>query len=256
MTIEHGRLHAVPLPPVEPPTDEPPDAPTEQPAAPGASRAPEDVLGRWLDEHGPRRAPARQPSDGTGARPLNPLDVARDAQQQPAAEEQAPRHAARRRILPRLPGKPGPVAEPEPEWLPDYVEYRTTNLPQVALGVLFVGTVVAAVISLFWAASVGSGSGLVATGVLALAAGALWWALLEWAPTVVSLSQGQLEVARGERTRRFDLRSTSTRVDLGANPRALRWRAVVSRPGEPPVVIRRQHVKARQFCEIVSALRP
>lgn len=249
MTIEHGRLHAVPLPPVEPPTDDAADEPpAETAAADETSRSPEDVLTRWLDEHGPGSAPARQPATGSASPPRDPLQVARDAQQQPAAEEQAPRHAARREVQPRPTG--------EPEALPDYVEYRTTSLPQVALGVLFVGTVVAAVISLFWAASVGSGSGLVATGVLALAAGALWWALLEWAPTVVSLSQGQLEVARGERTRRFDLRSTSTRVDLDPNPRSLRWRAIVSRPGEPPVVIRRQHVKAAQFCEIVTALRP
>ena len=275
-------LHAVP-----PPAEEPPDPPTTpttavapDQAAPDSlapdSLAPEAVLGRWLDENRPARAAGRPPASVADQASVDPLSVARAAQQAPGSVDPAPRHAGGRRrlrILGRLRHRPevdttpdttlGPTpvreaeAEPEPlpAWIPAFVEYRTSELTRLLLGALFTVTVVVAVVALFWAASVGSGVGLLATGVLGLAAAMLWWGLLGWAPTVVSLSRGQLEVARGERVRRFDLRSTDTRVDLGHDPRSLRWRAVVSRPGERDVVIRRQHVKTRQFCQIVSALR-
>ena len=143
-------------------------------------------------------------------------------------------------------------ADDPPAWVPGYVEYHSGRLPRLVLGCLFVPTTVAAVVAVFWAASVGSTLGLVSAAALGGAALMLFRALLEWAPTVVSLSRGQLEVARGDRVVRVDLRSPSTRVVLGQDLRSPGWRTVVSRPGEQDLVIRRRHVRVRQFAEIVG----
>ena len=178
-------------------------------------------------------------------RPRDPLSVARKA-----LDEAVPGAAAD--SVPKT--VPEPVSEPvpEPDLLPDYVEYRSGSLPRVVLAGLFLVTVVAAVLLLFWSVSVSSGTGTFAAVTLGAAAGMLWWAMLAADPTVVSVSQGVLEVTRGDQAVRVDLRSTRTRVDLGLDVRSPRWRTVVRLPGQADIVIRRRQVNVREFVAIVG----
>lgn len=235
----------------------------------------------------PATGPSTRPTAGTAPSstdgPPDPVDVLRAAMTEAhtaATEQHATEHGAEHAgehepatepaspepVSPPAtpPAGPEPIAvaaaalsdrsadQPPPPWLPDYVEYRSGRLPRLVLGCLFVPTVVAAVVALFWAAGVGSTLGLVSAAALAGAAVMLFRALLEWAPTVVSLSGGRLEVSRGDRVVQVDLCSPSTRVVLGEDPRSLGWRTIVSRPGERDLVIRRRHVRARQFAQIVG----
>lgn len=243
-------LHAVPPPATEDATDplsvarraqdgDEPAAPApESPRRAGRRRAPR-----------PRRSRQQQagPTGATGGH--DPVQVLRTAL---GAEETTRQPAAR--PAPQPAPQIDPVVHPEvdPDWLPDYVEWRSGSLPRTLLGGAFVVVVVAAVVALFWAVSISSGTALFAAACLGGAAGMLWWAMLEWSPTVVSVSRGLLEVARGDRAVRVDLRSARTRVDLDLDVRSPRWRTVVSHPGTGDVVLRRRHVKVRQFVEIVG----
>lgn len=181
-------------------------------------------------------------------RPRDPLSIAREA-----LDDAAPGTGTEPETVARPDSMTGPA--PGLDWLPDYVEYRSGSLPRLVLAGLFVVTVVAAVVLLFWAVSVSSGTGIFGAVTLGVAAGMLWWAMLAWDPTVISVGRGRLEVARGENVVSVDLRSARTRVDLGLDVRSPRWRTVVRLPGEVDLVIRRRQVDVREFVAVVAAHR-
>ena len=145
-----------------------------------------------------------------------------------------------------------PAAEEEEPAIPGFVEWSATNVRRYVLGAMFVVSSVAGVLAIFYAVQESSGSALFLAAVLVGLATGSWWILLGWVPTVVTIRNGILEVARGPVGDKFDLRDPETQIELGDNPRSPLWRAVVRVPDGKDVVILASHVKPRQFSEIVE----
>jgi hypothetical protein len=248
-------------------------APPRDAAASGPGST-EDTLDRWHEEHS---APA-DPLASSPVRALDPLLIARDGIAEtggaglprqdlgPAGtgvdpisrlrealtavvQEQDP-HVASRPLPP-----PAAIEQPPPVRVPGFVEYRPGNAPRHLLGTLFVATAVVAVVTMFSAVEDGSRAGGLLAVALGVLAAMLWWALLSWMPTVVSISQGILEVARGARSERFDLGDPATSVGLRGSVRSPGWRAEVSRPDGARVVLRRHRVRPAQFVDLVQHYR-
>ncbi|MCW2847549.1 MAG: hypothetical protein JWR90_1523 [Marmoricola sp.] len=148
--------------------------------------------------------------------------------------------------------EPEPEPEPEPTTIPRFVEYSRSDLPNYALGAVLVVAAVAAVITLFLVTPDPSAGGFVLVACLAVIAAAAGWGLANWSPTVVSVRDGILEVARGNDVDEFDLRDPQTRVELGAQPGARSWQTTVANPGGKKVTVGARHVKAQHFTEIVE----
>jgi hypothetical protein len=111
---------------------------------------------------------------------------------------------------------------------------------------------VGAVLILFSAVSdpdVGGFVLVVCLGVIAALAG---WALASWNPTVVSIRDGVLGVARGGQEDEFDLRDPETRVELGQRPGSPSWRARVIHAHGSSAVIGARQVKPRHFIQVVQ----
>jgi hypothetical protein len=81
---------------------------------------------------------------------------------------------------------------------------------------------------------------------------ASWWALLNWAPPIVSVSNGLLELSRGSSSESWDLRDPDTEITFRGRPSSPRWRAVLRGENGKPVTISARHVDAAQFTEIVE----
>ena len=88
--------------------------------------------------------------------------------------------------------------------------------------------------------------------VLLFLAAAAGWAMGRWAPKVVTLRDGTLEVTRAGNGDRFDLRDPQTEVDLGTNTRSPSWQAKFSEPEGSRVTLRRHQVKVDQFVSVVQ----
>lgn len=139
-----------------------------------------------------------------------------------------------------------PAAEDAPD--PDPVEYHGSKLPQSLIGAgIFVVTFLA-VIQLFRV--IGDSGSVLLLILLVLVLAGLWASLLLWGPTEVSIADGQLDVSRGPKTRRVDLRDPDTKVELGEDPSARGWRAVVHHP-ERKLTLSGREVDAEEFSRIV-----
>lgn len=142
---------------------------------------------------------------------------------------------------------PGRRAQPVPE----FVEYRSSHAWRYLIAAAFVLLCVLAVVATLAALGRPSGRGFALALVLAAAAGLSWWALLNWAPRVVSIGNGFLMVARGDQATRIDLRTQADRIDLGSDPGSPSWRAVIRRPRGQRAVINAKQVEPAEFTRIV-----
>jgi hypothetical protein len=167
------------------------------------------------------------------------------------AAPQAPVEAAVQTAAPPRPmtsATPAQTTEP----IPRFIEFRSTSLLRYVFGAFFVVFAVAAVIAIFRAVSPGDSSLAVAAAGLTALAMLSWWALLSWAPPVVSISDGTLEISRGTRTTSWDLRDPSTEITLRGRPSSRSWRAVLRDPAGRTAVITGRHVDPAQFVEVVE----
>jgi hypothetical protein len=135
------------------------------------------------------------------------------------------------------------------------VEYRPSDFRRYILGILFTLSSVAAVMAIFYAVSQGTRSSAIAAGSLTALAMAFWWGLLSWTPTIVSVSQGMLEVAQGSNGERWDLKNPSTDIAVGSDPKSRSWKAVITRPNGGQLIIGPAQVKPEEFSKIVAYYR-
>jgi hypothetical protein len=138
------------------------------------------------------------------------------------------------------------------EPIPRFVEFRPGSVLRYLFGALFVVFAVAAVIAIFRAVSGGSSAVVLAAVGLTGLAMVAWWALLSWAPPVVSVSNGLLEVSRGATSTSWDLRDPTTEITFRGRPTSRSWKAVLRSQGGRPVTISAREVDAAQFVEIVG----
>jgi hypothetical protein len=139
---------------------------------------------------------------------------------------------------------------------PAYVEYRPGNTRRWILGGLFLAAAVLAVVAVFYAVQQRTSSSMITAVSVIVLACALWWGLISWAPRIITISNGTLEVAQGPNSERFDLTSPRTEIELGGDPRARAWTAEVVRPNGSRLVIRSNQVRPQQFTELVNRYRP
>jgi len=139
---------------------------------------------------------------------------------------------------------------------PAYVEYRPSNTRRWILGGLFLAAAVLAVVAVFYAVQQGTSSSVITAVSVIVLACALWWGLISWAPRIITISNGTLEVAQGPNSEHFDLTSPRTEIELGEDPRARSWTAEVVRPNGSRLVIRSNQVRPQQFTELVNRYRP
>ena len=161
--------------------------------------------------------------------------------------------------------KPDPEPEPAPtpvppvtrsgEPIPRFVEFRPGNGLRYVFGTFFTLFSVAAVIAIFWAVSEGSTNAILgAAGLTALAMGA-WWALLNWTPAIVSISNGILEISRGTAADSWDLAHEETDLTYSGKPGSRSWKATLTGNDGKKHVITRSAVDPAQFVEIVEHYR-
>ena len=111
-----------------------------------------------------------------------------------------------------------------------------------------------AVIGIFWAVSQGGRPALLAAGGATLAAMASWWALLNWAPPIVSISNGTLEISRGSSAESWDLRDPAT--DLTMSEKLGRsWKATLKNEAGKDFTLTSSTVDPEQFVAIVEHYR-
>ncbi|MGN6240160.1 MAG: hypothetical protein ACTHNI_10490 [Cellulosimicrobium cellulans] len=137
-----------------------------------------------------------------------------------------------------------------------YVEYRASGFQRWILGTLFVIAALAATVAVFYAVEQGTTSSAITAGSSIVLACALWWGLMSWAPRVITLSAGTLEVAQGPASERFDLTDPATEIELDDDPTSRAWTAQVVRANGSRLVIKAHQVRARQFCDLVRRYRP
>ena len=159
--------------------------------------------------------------------------------------------------------EPGPEPEPgsgpapplapdaHPAAIPAYVEYEPSVLRPYLYALVFIAASMASMLSILRVVQDATSTTLlIASSCMAVALVACW-ALLDWTPTVITIKDGVLEVARGHRMARFDLRDRATQVRMGATPWSPTWAAVVQDPDGSKITIRASQVKALQFARIV-----
>lgn len=140
----------------------------------------------------------------------------------------------------------------ETVYVPGFIEYSPSNLLRYVSGGLFAIASIAAVMTIFYAVQAASTPHFLLGGLFVLISLVAAWVLLSWEPTVVSIREGILEVARGPHGLQVDLRDPRTKVDLGSNVGSPFWRMAVHRAGAEDLTIRAGQVKARQFAAIVQ----
>src|SRR5699024_1441360 len=142
--------------------------------------------------------------------PAEPAAHGEDRQASSAASRPAPE--------PRTPRVPQ-VEEPADE----FVEYRSSGIPRLIMGTIFVIAAVGAVLAIFFSVEDGSAPSILLVVSLVLISLACWWGLLSWSPRIISVSDGLLEVARGAQSERFDLRDPSLDISIGDSPESRDW---------------------------------
>ena len=123
------------------------------------------------------------------------------------------------------------------------------------LGTLFVLSALAAVVAVFYAVENGTAASIVTAISAVVLSCALWWGLMSWAPRVITLSAGTLEVAQGPSSERFDLTNPRTEIELGDDPSSRQWTAEVVRANGSRLVIKSNQVRPQQFCELIEKYR-
>ncbi len=132
------------------------------------------------------------------------------------------------------------------------MEYSPSHLRLYVLAGVFVGASVVAVLMIFLAVQDGTSNSLLRAGAVLAIALAAAWLMLGWEPTVVSVRDGVLEVSRGSRGQRADLRDPRVTAESSGKPASPGWKLTVNRPEEKAIVIRGNQVRRRQFARIVA----
>jgi hypothetical protein len=184
------------------------------------------------------------------AEPEPEAEAEAEPQPEPEAEPTAEEPAAEEPAI-----EEPPAAPERPSDIPRFVEYSTTHIRGYLLGAVFVVASVTAVLTLFVAVRDSSAAALVIAGGCMLLALVAWWALLGWKPTVVSITEGVLEITRGGHSETFELTDPSTYVNFNGRPGSPAWAATVRNGNGPRTVLRSSHVKPRQFERIVRHYR-
>ncbi len=135
--------------------------------------------------------------------------------------------------------------------VPSFVEYRQSEAWRWLIGAAFAVLSVLAVVVVFAAVARPSGRAFAFALVITAAAGLAWWAFLNWSPTIVSISNGILEVTHGDRATSVELCDAADRLELSGDPGSRSWRAVVQRPEGGQLTIRARQVKTAEFQSIV-----
>ncbi|HEY0902409.1 MAG TPA: hypothetical protein VGE14_00815, partial [Marmoricola sp.] len=164
----------------------------------------------------------------------------------------APAHARTGATTRRTPTPAGGRRKTKAEPIPRFVEFRPGNALRYVFGTLFTIFSVGAVIGIFWAVSEGGGQAVLGAAGLTALAMASWWALLNWSPAIISISNGLLEVSRGSSTESWDLRDPDTEITYRGRVTSRSWRAVLRNDDGKPVTISASNVDASQFTEIVA----
>ena len=155
----------------------------------------------------------------------------------------------------RAPG-PRPVTAPvrreSAEPIPRFVEFRPGNVVSYIFGAFFTVFAVGAVITIFWAVSDGRSQAILGAAGLTALAMLSWWALLNWSPPIVSVSNGLLELSRGSRARSWDLRDPDTEITFRGRPSSRSWKAILRDDDGKPVTISARNVDPAQFTELVE----
>ena len=120
--------------------------------------------------------------------------------------------------------------------------------------VLGVVGVLAAVVAVFYAVENGTAASIVTAISAVVLSCALWWGLMSWAPRVITLSAGTLEVAQGPSSERFDLTNPRTEIELGDDPSSRQWTAEVVRANGSRLVIKSNQVRPQQFYDPAPTL--
>jgi hypothetical protein len=137
--------------------------------------------------------------------------------------------------------------------VPRFVEFRSRNVLSYVFGTLFTVFSVGAVIGIFWAVSDGSSEAILGAAGLTVLAMISWWALLNWAPPVVSISNGLLEVSRGSSAgKTWDLRDPATEIAFRGRTSSRSWKATVRDPDGSQVTIPARTVDPAQFTQLVE----
>jgi hypothetical protein len=232
-----------------------------------AEQAEHERLGALLAEES-RAARARQEAEAAERAAAEQDKARRREEDRRAAQRAEAARAGRERQASPItasgtaadptPGRPG-VATPTrtdgtgtTEPIPRFIEFRSSSILRFVFGALFVGCAVAAVIAIFRAVSDGDSALVMAAAGLTALAMLSWWALLSWAPPVVSISDGVLEIARGTTSASWDLRAPTTEITFRGRRSSRSWRALVRGPGGKPATISARQVDPAQFVQVVE----
>lgn len=223
-----------------------------QPTDEGASKAPDPAAPEHSDEPGSEHPPASSPEPAPQAESAAPAPTEPSTPASTAAEQ--PKEPSRTPVAPAAAAAGTTAAttdhhEDKPaEKIPNFVEYRPTDVRRLALGT---GFVVVAVLAIFHAVqSPGAGSIILAIAVVVLA-GALWWGLLSVPATVVTIGRGVVEIAHGPASQSFDLRASGTDAELG-DPHASSWQAVLRNAEGETATLNAHQVPPGQFTRLVE----
>jgi hypothetical protein len=145
-----------------------------------------------------------------------------------------------------------PARRATSEPVPRFVEFRPGNFLSYVFGAFFTVFAVGAVIAIFWAVSEGGAQAILGAAGLTALAMVSWWALLNWSPPIVSVSNGLLELSRGSRAKTWDLRDPATEITFRGRPSSRAWKAVLRDSDGKPVTITARQVDAAQFTELVE----
>ncbi|RNL77529.1 hypothetical protein EFL95_16015 [Nocardioides marmorisolisilvae] len=193
--------------------------------------------------------PAEEPSEDVVDLPVEEPYVAEPVEDETEIEdEEEPEPAPEPERL------EAPAARASTEPVPRFVEFRPGNSLSYLFGTLFAIFFVGAVIGIFWAVSNGGRPALIAAGAATFAAMASWWALLNWTPAIVSISNGTLEISRGSTGESWDLRDPATELTMPEKV-TRSWKATLRNDVGKQFTITSSTVEPEQFVSIVEHYR-
>jgi hypothetical protein len=145
-----------------------------------------------------------------------------------------------------------PADSPDAEPVPRFVEFQPAGSLTYLFMALFVAFAIGAVVTIFWAVSAGGTPAVVSAVGLTLLAMATWWALLNWTPAIVSISNGVLEISRGSDAVTWDLGDESTSIVTSGKTDSRAWKAVLKDEAGKSHTLTPSNVDPEQFMTIVD----
>jgi hypothetical protein len=189
-----------------------------------------------------------EPSPGDKPQATKPTKPSKPSKASKAAEKAAAKVAAKE--ITKI-DKPAKAAEP----IPRFVEFRPGGALSYLFGTLFTIFAVGAVIAIFWAVSAGGSTAIFGAIALTLLAMGAWWALLNWTPAIVSISNGTLEISRGSDAVSWDLRDPKAEIVMTGKSDSRTWKAVLRDKSGKSHTITPATVDPEQFIAILDHYR-